>query len=351
MPPFLSGYSDRVKVTIKASKVPSTQTDFPVYVDLADMPANFWSIVASGGGDIRVTRDDGVTECPREVVSCDTTAETGELHFLANSVSGSSDTDFYIYVNGTNADYAVTDTYGRNAVWSDYLVVFHMKDATSTIVSDSAGNFDITKASSGNPFETTGKVREAQSLSTATSRLSTSQSSAINTRDAKSIQMWLNIINTTDPRYYFGIASGVNSTTSDTRFRLNSGNITFQQFDGAGKEVAVVSSPSTGVWYHIVGTYDGTNMRGYANGSLTNTIASGLSFNHGANALLQLRDSNNTSSFLADEARFRKSVLSADWITTEYNNQSDASDFYDTTFESSVAPPVTANNGFALWYA
>jgi hypothetical protein len=70
-------------------------TDFPVYVDLSDLPAGFHTNCnQTDARDIRVTRSDGVTECAREVVSYDSTNDKGELHFKANSISSSADTDF-----------------------------------------------------------------------------------------------------------------------------------------------------------------------------------------------------------------------------------------------------------------
>lgn len=42
----------RFRGIIDSSRVAATLTDFPVYIDLADMPANFWSTVSNGGGDI-----------------------------------------------------------------------------------------------------------------------------------------------------------------------------------------------------------------------------------------------------------------------------------------------------------
>lgn len=45
------------------------QTDFPVYVNLNNLPAAFHSHVnQTDARDIRVTKDDGTTELPREVV-------------------------------------------------------------------------------------------------------------------------------------------------------------------------------------------------------------------------------------------------------------------------------------------
>ncbi len=103
----------------------------PVYLDLSNLGPQFFSGVKSDGGDIRVTTSNGVTEVAREVVSTDTTGETGEVHFLGTSISASSDTDFYVYYgNSAESDYATTATYGRNVVWSSagYVGVWHLEE-------------------------------------------------------------------------------------------------------------------------------------------------------------------------------------------------------------------------------
>jgi hypothetical protein len=69
-------------------------------------------------------------------------SDTGEMHFLANSLANLTDTDFYIYYGNISAsDYAVSDTYGRNAVWAGYDVVYHFQgNPTSGAIVDSTGN-------------------------------------------------------------------------------------------------------------------------------------------------------------------------------------------------------------------
>lgn len=126
----------RVKVTVDHTKVGSDLTDFPVYVDLSELPAGFFSHVRSDGGDIRVTEYDGTTEVSREVVSIDTTDDSGELYFMAPSLSSTEDTGFYIYYgNAAASDYATTDTYGRDAVWSNgYAAVYHLQESAATAV-------------------------------------------------------------------------------------------------------------------------------------------------------------------------------------------------------------------------
>jgi hypothetical protein len=100
-------------VTIDSDQVPADATNFPAYINLAHLfagSASFASTVANGGGDIRVFQ--GATELAREVVSCDTSAETGELHVLIPFLDSSADTVLSIYADGSSADYAVDDRLG-----------------------------------------------------------------------------------------------------------------------------------------------------------------------------------------------------------------------------------------------
>jgi hypothetical protein len=163
-----SGYSSRTKITVQASEVAETLTDFPVYVDLSLLPAGFHAAVAADGGDIRVTRVSTGLELAREVVSYDAVADTGELHFLAPSLSSTTDTEFYIYAgNALVSDYAVDHEYGAQAVWSNgYVGVWHLTDATTSTVTDSTGTSAAgDKTAANQPPEATGIVGEAQDFS------------------------------------------------------------------------------------------------------------------------------------------------------------------------------------------
>ena len=124
----VAGITGLYAITIPSSKVDSTLSNYPLYVDLSDMPDSFYDIVTEDGGDIRCYSDASLTtELAREVVTLDTTAKTGELHIKVPSVSSSADTTVYVFVNGLDTEPAVTATYGRNAVWSNYAVVCHME--------------------------------------------------------------------------------------------------------------------------------------------------------------------------------------------------------------------------------
>jgi hypothetical protein len=85
-PWYNSSWSHRSKLTIPAENINEELANFPVYVNLSDLGEGFFQHTQNNGGDIRVTTDDGITEVPRELVSCDIDNQTGELHFLAPSL-------------------------------------------------------------------------------------------------------------------------------------------------------------------------------------------------------------------------------------------------------------------------
>ena len=132
-----SRWDYRIKITVDSSQVDADLEDFPIYINLADLPGGFHSNVRGDGGDIRVTKSDGKTELAREVVFYSSTTDSGELHFKnSGTLSSATDTDFYIYYGNTAAKgYTASSTYGRNNVWTDYEAVYHLENGV-----DSTGN-------------------------------------------------------------------------------------------------------------------------------------------------------------------------------------------------------------------
>ncbi len=167
-----SWYNDswigRVPVVIQASQVDGDLTNFPVYVNLDDLPAAFFSGVKSDGSDIRVTQGDGITEVPHELVSINAGSTVGELYFRATTVSSSTNTTYYIYYGNTAASaYASTTTYGARNVWSNgYVLVSHMGDLTNATVLNSTSTLNGVKTSANNPLlSASGKIYSAQDFS------------------------------------------------------------------------------------------------------------------------------------------------------------------------------------------
>jgi hypothetical protein len=324
-------------VTIDKTQVPSDQTDFVVYVDLSDLPANeFWGTVANGGGDIRCYKSDGTTQLAREVVSCDTATDTGELHVkFSGTLSSSVDTEIQIWTDeGTEP--AVTATYGRNAVWSDYEVVAHL-DSDGT---DSTGN-NPSPSSSGTISSYSGKIGGGRLVDGYYQYGSGTYSTSL------TMQGWMNRPNNLVTTNEIRVACLGDISATDQQLNLGTNVVgsdsrtDFQFFNGT---VADTKTQGTAVfqntWFMLHGVQASTSdRRQYTNGSqdginTANLSLSGIdTFRIGQSA--DLTPYGETGRL--DEVRLRYSVLSADWITTEYNNQSAPSTFYTAAAVSTGA--------------
>lgn len=95
----------------------SALTDFPLLVDLSDMPSEWWSAVdTSTGAKGRAAKDDGTTELATDWIDFDNGAETGMVRVLWSSTLAASGTlKIRIYPPlAANSTYAANDTYGSD---------------------------------------------------------------------------------------------------------------------------------------------------------------------------------------------------------------------------------------------
>lgn len=343
-----------VEVTIPTTSVASTLTNFPVYVSLATMPAAFWTHVQADGGDIRVTQSDGSTRCPVDLVKIDTGAETGELHFLAPTVSSASDTTYRIYYgHGALTQPAVGDAYGRNAVWADYLVVLHMNEdpsGSAPQMVDSTGNgHDGTSDGSmtaGDLID--GKLAGgALGFDGSNDRITFSTlRDAVAGAAAATFTAWVYKNSGSNDGAIWGAnyASGTQflvwfdnaATDNVSGFAADGGNRTIIQ----GTEAAPAAA-----WFHAAMIYQGsgvnttsTHVNGGGGASGANTL-NAIGAGGTGNPALATDHASTTSRALAgriDEARIRLDAVSTDWLAAEYSNQNAPASFYSVGSEQSA---------------
>src|SRR6267142_3045725 len=114
-----------------------------------------------------------------------------------------------------------------------------------------------------------------------------------------------------------------------------------------------------GAWTHVVGTYDGSQLKIYFNGNLDGQVsATGNIVATNQNVVIGADTAGGGENFNGsiDEVRISNSARSADWIATEYKNQSSPSTFYSVgsaaqgTMSLSITglSPSTANPGEAV---
>lgn len=334
-------------VTIQSSQVSADLTDFVVYVDLSDLPTTeFWGTVANGGGDIRVYKSNGTTQLAREVVSCDTATDTGELHIkFTGTLSSSVDTVIQIHADGTSSEPAVTATYGRNAVWSDYNAVYHMSEHPAL---DSSGNGNDFTAENGAAAPTSFVLGDGLSFDGNDNYTFQPFNNAGAEVTEYEISFWAEYDYSTPGDPFSFRDEGLRARVFD-----NSGNILFQQQpSGSNPEVLHNNfSAATPYYYHWV-YKKSTEYSLYVDGTFEDSDTTSLSLS---------KDRNDTTGFFVgssyvslsyfegdmDELRFRKTITSSDWRATEYNNQNSPGTFYTVAAVSGGSSDVKTISGVA----
>jgi hypothetical protein len=341
-------------ITIQNSKVSAPLSGFPVYVDLSLMPADFWSNVQSDGGDIRVTNANNTIRLPVEVVFIDTASETGELHFLANSLSDSTDTAFRIYYGSTSplSQPAADSPYGTSAVWTAYEAVWHIHEdptAGAPQFYDSTGNgFNGTAA---------GSIAAGARVN---GRLSGKAIDFDGVNDAINMPVGLNAAN--DRNFSISLWARPDSVTSPTlraiagitTFDINQAEYNIRIINSkyaiftrdSANQVLQATAPSNApinTWTHVVGTVKGDNITLYQNGTQvasaqaahSNPDTSGRIFAIGYDTARGPADHYPFDGII-DEVRVMKQDASPAYVLAEYNNQSDPGTFYVVGSHTSV---------------
>ncbi|MFV2045108.1 MAG: right-handed parallel beta-helix repeat-containing protein, partial [Anaerolineales bacterium] len=345
-PPWLNAsWQYRKQITIQSSQVDTNLTNFPVFIDLADLGSDFFSNVNSDGGDIRVTNSDGTTEMAREVVAINTGALTGELHFRADSLSSASNTSFYIYYGNIGAsDYAVTAIYGRNNVWSNgYDAVWHLEeDAGGTgslnLYVDSTGN-----GNDGDDQITAtgqlGKLGNGQELDGLADYIDMGDVLDYPDPADFTLESWIRPTisglplgdqmtfiskwggSGSDRSYRFEVETDATLTLLLGGGAIGINSSTVMVTDTWYQAAVTVSQSSDEVRLYLDGTEESSNL------AVTNALGnSTYGFNLGRRAdaaTPQWFDGN------LDEARVSSTIRSAGWLSTGFNNQDSPSTFYN----------------------
>lgn len=338
----------RKAITIDYTKVAnSNQTDFPVLINLttdADLAAH----ARSDGYDILFTDSTGTVKIPYEREKY--TTATGELVAWVKvaSLSYTTNTVLYMYYGKASA----TDQQQATSVWdSNYVGVWHLGEdvtdegtAGSVFQDSTQNNKDLDQAGS---VETTGKMGNAQSLDGTNDYMVTGTSPGVPTGDF-TYSAWVNLTDNTDEALFMHTnGAGVNEmlvavgTNTDGAVDMYTNDSVTSL--GSGGEVG------TGAWHYVVVARSGSTISGYNQGSvLPTTRTDGTAFSPSTCQLLLGADADATCigtlgnylSGIMDEARVSNTPRSADWIATEYNNQSSPGTFYTLGVEDDGTAPT-----------
>ncbi|PIR97688.1 MAG: hypothetical protein COT91_00195 [Candidatus Doudnabacteria bacterium CG10_big_fil_rev_8_21_14_0_10_41_10] len=345
-----TGWSHRRVITIDDTKVTgaSGHSNFPMLFRRTDPDLRSieygGKVASSTAGDLLFTDWEGNT-IDYEIESY--TANTGELIAWVEVpfVSSTSTRDILMYFGNPGASYQPTN----EAVWdSDYRGVFHLPNGATLGVRDStANNNDGTDNSAS---ATNGKIDGAASLNNSTSNIDTGLTNFATGAAAKSFSMWVYKTNT-EVDVPFGYGAG--STKQMFGTYIDNVSVYFWGYGGVGNGDYDSNLDITlNNWNHIAMTYDGTDVRTYVNGQAGSVTT--VALNTGSTCSTMGENCSNGANRFGgslDELRVTDSTLSADWIATEYQNQSDPDTFYSFGVESvatRTASPATPQAAVAV---
>lgn len=326
-----SGFLLTKTITVNAAQVSGTQTNFPMLVSgtftYLKGAASGGYVQNANGYDIVFTSDSGcATKLNWEVESY--TPSSGQLIAWVKIPSLTGSTVIYMCYDNP----WVTAFQGNvSGTWSsNYVAVYHLPNGTTLNTNDSTSNANNTTNNNSTPA-TTGEIDGAASFNGTNQYLSVASNASLNPTNV-TVTAW---IKETAFNNYARIASkGIDGDTTGYQFFNTATNGTFTLYINGGYETSNTVL-STGTWYFVAGTYDGTTIHVYLNGanndgtgvSTSGNIASNTSF-FGIGSHASLTEFFDGS---IDEVEVQNEAVSASWILTEYNNQSSPSTFYTIT--------------------
>lgn len=342
----------RVPITVDNTKVTADQTDFIVYVDLANLPTEFHTNVKAAGADVRVTKSDGTTELAREIDYNEST-DTGELHFKATgTLSSTVDTTFYIYYGNSGASEPAEDaTYGSENTWTRYQARYSMKDLTTSTIRDSTANDnDGTKRAANEPVSATGKLGTGQDFDGTNDYITGGSGASVDNMliGAGTFSAWINvdaigsngrIVQKRDGSNNNGWLFFVDATNSLGGITVAGGSVDAQS---RGADNAITLDTWQLVHFRFTNSAP-REIELFVNGvEISYDIHTGGTTTPGGDAAGTLyigNDSTGTPDFdgTIDELRLETTALDTSWMVTQYNNQNSPSTFYTVGSEQKVA--------------
>ena len=334
----------RQKITIDNTKVEDDETDFPVYIDITDQANTLFDNCLASGYDILFTTDDGITKIPHEIEYIKTTTTKQLVAWVKRNLSGSSDTEIYMYYGNalSGNQQEVTDTWDSN-----YKMVQHLGEESGAFY-DSTSNSSDGIGAGGVTYRATGKDGYAVGFDGSNDYIKVNNN-FLPTPSALTVSAWIKKEaggSNYETALHKASASSVGS--SDYWIGVNDTDYLTATIGANQSGIGWAAGRTTtlavyGTWYLMTATWDGSVVKVYINGvfnkqyALTSygNLTTPTRFGSSADG------TNYQFSGTVDEVRVSDSARSADRIKTSYNNQDDPSTFL--TYGSEESPAASGD--------
>lgn len=301
------------------------------------------TVTQSGGNAVTMPADlvftsdsGGTTKIPWEIDFYDGTNGILWAWVKLATVSHTSDTVLYVfYDDPTVTTQQNTSTLSPSHVWdSNYIQVVHLPNGTTLSASDSTSN--SVNVVTNNATATTGKIDGGASFNGSSSYLGYGTPSATQLTGASTLSIWANftafpgsgavvlygafddhLFPTTFYNNSILYIAGVGIIGNVTNAGTNYGASTSYSTTGSWVYLTWVFVPNTGVFLYVNGVLAASGSAP----SVQSSSQSAWTIGAGGNGIEYFYHG------LLDEARLSNTNRSADWITTEYNNQNNPESF------------------------
>jgi cellulose synthase/poly-beta-1,6-N-acetylglucosamine synthase-like glycosyltransferase/CheY-like chemotaxis protein len=344
----------RKKITINASQVPGNLTNFPVLVNLSS-DSDLAAGAQSDGDDVLFTTSDGTTKVSHEIEYFNGTSGALQAWVELPSVSGSNNTDFYMYYcnSGASNQEDVANTWDNG-----FVAVQHLAESTGT-QADSTGRGNTGTLNGTTSFDSSSKIDGGRDFDGSSGYIGIANSTDINTGGPytdRTITLWFNADSTSGRQVIFEEGAqvrGFNIYIDSGYLYVGGWNTTESGWSGTWHSTSI----SADTWYHVtllltggtstvqsdvfkayvngssIGSGDGSQVWAHSGAINTGRSDGNLVYHDGTST------ANNYYDGTVDEWRVANATRSTDWITAEYNNQNNPGGFY-TLYSEVVQPTV-----------
>ncbi len=342
-PTISSAWEGRYKIEPRAASTTGTHTNYPIFYDGDEAPAECIAVMQADGDDIRFTLSDvvGSELLSHEKVSATTTV--GVWEYYVNVPSYSFSTDIYVWCgNDAASDISTTTTWNSN-----YKLVNHGADANDSTVNANNGTDTGTIADYGSP-----KIGKARVYDTGEKTLFTGYAPTIN--NSVTISGWVNF--DTFPGAFTHGTLAIYGANDGFALDINYPQVIgdFQSRINDVGEISNVLTWSTthpaDTWHYEVCAYDTGEQEGYFNGVSEGTVAKTVQPGSGSTGFgINIRENGNASEQVVvryDEVRVYAGDLSDNLISMEYAMQNSPSTYWSAgAWEPTAVPAAVAPTG------
>lgn len=336
---WLSDWAKRIKVTIDKDQFASTEANFAIKVEInsssgqsnQDLTPVFDEV---GGNYLKIAvTDDNDNQLYVEVDEWWSGSEQARIWVKVVSVSNSVDTDIYLYYDNSKVDnttyVGIVDSTPAENVWdSDFMMVQHMSDITTSTIKDSSTNDnDGAKKGANDPIEATGLIGYGQDFDE-TNYIDCGNDASLNV-DNVTVEVLIKPGTNDQSDNMRVMSKRAVAQTSNYLMAHSSGatnnKVRFLRAVGGAWKVATTTTDinNTSKWYYIVGKWDGSDVYIYVDGSQEDiTSAIGAATNNSSTDLYISARPADAQYYngIIGEVRVSDVSRSANWIASMNEN-------------------------------